>query len=82
MPSWLFRFRLCSFLSLPNVPFRPRKPRWGAAHAKVVASPSFELGLMSPLETKLFAFLAFGAAFTTLGAWMLSSVAATNNRKS
>ena len=45
-------------------------------------APSFELGLMSPLETKLFAFLAFGAAFTTLGAWMLSSVAATNNRKS
>ena len=30
--------------------------------------------MLSPDETKLIAFLAFGAAVTTLGAWMLSSV--------
>ena len=47
----------------------------------VGVDPSLELGLMSPLETKLFAFLAFGAAFTTLGAWMVSSVASANQKR-
>ena len=36
---------------------------------------------MSAVETKLLAFLAFGAAVTTLAAWMVANVRATDSSR-
>ena len=36
---------------------------------------------ITTMETKLLAFLAFGAAFTTLAAWMVANVRALDSRQ-